>query len=109
MGVVRPRIAGLEQGSAPPVSSLGGSSALHYAVLAYHRATRAAARQAAAQIALERVSHELTAVARRARAIERRWIPRHETDLATLELSLEETEREEAARLRLLARRREAP
>jgi V/A-type H+-transporting ATPase subunit D len=65
MGVVRPRIAGLEQGSAPPVSSLGGSSALHYAVLAYRRATRAAARQAAAQIALERVSHELTAVARR--------------------------------------------
>ncbi len=53
--------------------------------------------------------HELAAVARRSRAIERRWIPRHEADLAALELSLEETEREEAARLRLLARRREAP
>ena len=109
MGIVRPRIIGLEQGPAPPVSSLGGSSALHYAVLAYRRATRAAAGQATAQIALERVSHELTAVARRVRAIERRWIPQHETDLATLELSLEETEREEATRLRLLARRRESP
>ena len=109
MGIVRPRIAGLEQGPTPPISSLGGSSALHYAALAYRRATRAAAEQAAAQIALERVSHELATVARRARAIERRWIPRHETDLAGLELSLEETEREEAARLRLLARRREAP
>ena len=56
MGIVRPRIAGLEQGPAPPISSLGGSSALHYAALAYRRATRAAAGQAAAQIALERVS-----------------------------------------------------
>jgi V/A-type H+/Na+-transporting ATPase subunit D len=108
MGVIRPRIAGLEQGPVPPISSLGGSSALNYAALAYRRATRAAAAQAAAQIALERASHELATVARRTRAIERRWIPRHETDLAMLELSLEETEREEAARLRLLARRREA-
>ena len=47
MGVARPRIAGFEQGPAPPVSSLGGSSALHYAAFAYRRATRAAARQAA--------------------------------------------------------------
>jgi V/A-type H+-transporting ATPase subunit D len=108
MGVVRPRIAGLEQGPAPPVSWLGGSSALHYAASAYRRATRAAAGQAAAQIALARVSRELATVARRTRAIERRWIPRHEADLAMLELSLEETEREEAARLRLLSRRREA-
>ncbi len=108
MGVLRPRIAGFEQGPAPHISSLGGSSALHYAALAYRRATRAAAEQAAARIALERISHELATVARRARAIERRWIPRHEADLAALELSLEETEREETVRLRLLARRRTA-
>lgn len=108
MGVLRPRIVGFEQGPAPHVSSLGGSSALHYAALAYRRATRAAAEQAAARIALERISRELATVARRARAIERRWIPRHESDLAALELSLEETEREEAARLRVLARRRTA-
>ncbi len=109
MGIVRPRIAGFEQGPVPHISSLGGSSALHYAALAYRLATRAAAEQAAAQIALERVSLELVTVARRTRAIERRLIPRHESDLAALELSLEETEREEAGRLRLLARRREAP
>jgi V/A-type H+-transporting ATPase subunit D len=109
MGIVRPRIAGLEQGPAPPISSLGGSSALHFAALAYRRATRAAAVQAAAQIALEQVSHELSTVARRARAIERRLIPRQEAELATLELGLEESEREEAARLRLLTRRRAAP
>jgi len=109
MGIVRPRIAVLEQGPAPPISSLGGSSALHYAALAYRRATRAAAAQAAAQIALEQVSHELATVARRARAIERRLIPRQEAELATLELSLEESEREEAARLRLLTRRRGQP
>jgi len=109
MGIVRPRIADLEQGPAAPVSSLGGSSALHYAALAYRRATRAAAAQAAAQVALERVSHELSTVARRARAIERRLIPRQEAELASLEASLEESEREEAARLRLLTRRRAAP
>lgn len=108
MGVLRPRIASFEQGAAPNLSSLGGSAALHYAALAYRRATRAAAEQAAAQIALARIAHELATVARRARAIERRWIPRHEADLAALELNLEETEREEAVRLRLLARRRAA-
>lgn len=108
MGIFWPRIADLDQGPAPRISSLGGSSALHFTALAYRRATQAAAAQAAAQITLERVLDELATVARRARAIERRWIPRHEADLAALELSLEETEREEAARLRLLARRREA-
>lgn len=109
MGILRPRIAILDQGPVPPISSLGGSSALHYAALAYRRATGAAATQAAAQIALERVTCELATVARRARAIERRWIPRHEAELTALELSLEEAEREEAARLRLLTRRRAAP
>ncbi len=109
MGIVRPRISGLEQGPAPPISSLGGSSALHYAALAYRRATRVAAAQAAAQIALAQVSQELSTVARRARAIERRLVPRQEAQLAMLELSLEEGEREEAARLRLLTRRRAAP
>ncbi len=109
MGIDRPRIATLDQGPVPPISSLGGSSALHYAALAYRRATSAATAQAAAQTALDRVSHELSAVARRARAIERRLIPRQEAELATLELSLEESEREEAARLRLLTRRRAAP
>lgn len=108
MGIVRPRVATLEQGPPPDVAALGGSSALHYATLAYRRATAAAAAQAAAQIALERVARELASVARRARAIERRWIPRHEAELAALELSLEEAEREEAARLRLLTRRRAA-
>jgi V/A-type H+/Na+-transporting ATPase subunit D len=106
MGIVRPRIAALEQGPGPRTSALGGSAALHYTALAYRRATRAAAEQAAAQIALERVSRELATLARRTRAIERRWIPRHEADLAALELSLEESEREEVTRLRLLAKRR---
>jgi V/A-type H+-transporting ATPase subunit D len=109
MGIVRPRVAGLEQGPPPPVAALGGSSALHCMALAYRRATAAAAEEAAAQIALQRVTRELATVARRARAIERRWIPRHEAELAALELSLEESEREEAARLRLLTRRRAAP
>jgi H(+)-transporting ATP synthase subunit D len=108
MGIVRPRVAGLEQGPATDVCALGGSSALHYAALAYREATAAAAEQAAVRIALERVTRELASVARRARAIERRWIPRHEAELAALELSLEEAEREEAARLRLLTRRRAA-
>lgn len=106
MGIARPRIAALELGPEPRVCALGGSSALHYATLAYRRATLLAADQAAAQVALKRVSEELAAVARRARAIERRWIPRHEAELAILELALEETEREEDVRLRLLARRR---
>ena len=85
----------------------GSSSALPYAVQAHGRALEAAARLGANERAHARMSRELRATIQRLRAIERRWIPEHERALHALELSLDETEREEAARIRWMARRLE--
>ena len=41
----------------------------------------------------------------RLRAVERRWIPEYETALAALELSLDESEREQGTRVRWVLRR----
>jgi V/A-type H+-transporting ATPase subunit D len=70
------------------------------------RALEAAARHAAAACALRQVRTELRATIRRLRAVERRWIPEYETALAALELSLDEAEREQGARVRWVVRRR---
>lgn len=90
--LVLPRGSGLED--------VGGSAALSVAVAAHRRALEAAARYGAVQAASVRIAAELAATTRRLRAIERRWIPRHERALAALELALDESEREDAARSR---------
>lgn len=87
----------------PPTSDLiapRGSSALPFAAASHGRAVEAGARYAAARLALERIDAELAATTRRLRALERRWIPAHEQALAALELMLDETEREDAVRVR---------
>lgn len=83
----------------------GGSAALPEASRAYGRAVVAGARFGAAAAALERVEAELAATTRRLRALERRWIPAHEEALAKLALALDESEREDALRVRWLADR----
>ncbi len=106
LGLVYPAEAEVSPGPAPDLSALGGSSALVYAAAAHRRALEAAARYGAARVAHERVAAELQATTRRLRAVERRWIPEHEAALAALELALDETEREDSARVRWVVRRR---
>jgi V/A-type H+/Na+-transporting ATPase subunit D len=83
----------------------GGSAALAYAAERHRLALEAAARLGAAQLAHARVSAELRSTRLRVRAIERRWLPALEAALQTLELALDETEREDAVRVRWFAAR----
>ena len=105
LGVVYP--AGCTLGPAPQTDTgaLGGSAAVAVAATAHRRALVAAARHAVARTAHELVTSELAAVAVRARAIERRWLPLHQQALTALELQLDETDREEAVRARRIRRR----
>jgi V/A-type H+-transporting ATPase subunit D len=104
MGVEAPADAELRLGDPPDLVALGAGSALVLAARAHAVALEAALRFAAAEGARRRLQDELASTVRRLRALERRWIPRHEAALQRLELSLDEMEREEAARLRWLAR-----
>ncbi|WP_259310151.1 V-type ATP synthase subunit D [Cellulomonas sp. P24] len=80
-----------------------GSSALVYAVAAHEAALAAGARCAAAERAVHLVQAELVATRTRQRAVEHRWIPRLERELATIRRRLDEQELEEALRLRWAA------
>lgn len=105
LGVAYPADADVSFPDPPDLSALGSSSALVSAAAAHRAALQAGARCGAARVALARVSAELRTTTRRLRALERRWIPQHEAALAALVLSLDESEREEAARVRWLIRR----
>jgi V/A-type H+-transporting ATPase subunit D len=100
LGVTCPAEAPVETHADPELSARGGSAALLSAAEAHRRALDAAARLGVADGALRRIDAELRATALRRNAIERRWIPAHEAALAALDVSLEETEREEGARVR---------
>lgn len=89
----------------PPVSALGGSSAAVLLAGACSEAVSAGARYAAARRAEAELSAELGRAARRLRALRDRWIPQHERALATLDLSLDEAQREQAIRVRWLVGR----
>ena len=69
------------------------------------RRRAAAARYAVAQRAETELAAELARAARRLRALRDRWIPQHEEALARLDLALDESQREQAARVRWLIRR----
>jgi V/A-type H+-transporting ATPase subunit D len=83
----------------------GASAALAYAAAAHRRALEAAAELGAVELAHERTARELEATTQRLRAIERRWIPEHERSLRAVELALDESDREDAARVRWVIRR----
>ena len=100
MGVVFPEDAICEPSVAPPA---GGSSALSYAVAAHRSAITAAVRHAAAQRAVLVVSAELAATRTRQRAVEKRWVPKLESELLSIRRQLDEQELEEGLRLRWAA------
>jgi V/A-type H+-transporting ATPase subunit D len=87
----------------------GGSAALPYAAQAHTRALEAGAQLGATELARERTARELQATTLRLRALERRWIPEHERALHEVELALDESEREESARVRWVIRRLSGP
>ena len=105
MGARIPSVQRVAVPDPPPLSALGGSSAAVLLADACCEATRAAARYAVAKRAEEEVTAELGRAARRLRAVRERWIPQHEQALAQLDLALDESQREQAARVRWLTRR----
>ena len=107
LGVTCPADGEVSPRTPPDLSALGGSAALLTAAHVHRRALEAAVRLAVLAGALGRVDDELHATALRRNAVERRWIPAHETALADLELALEELEREDGTRVRWAADRAE--
>jgi len=81
----------------------GGSSALSFAAAAHAAALQCAVEHAAAARAVLLVSDELAATRSRQHAVEKRWIPRLEDQLAQVRRALEALELEESLRLRWAA------
>jgi len=105
MGATLPSLDAVAVAPPPPLSALGASTAAVLAADAWCQATRAATRHAVALRADAELSAELARATRRLRALQKRWIPQHEAALAHLDLTLDETQREQAARVRWLTRR----
>lgn len=84
----------------PVLPRAGGSSALAYAAVTHRDALQAAVAAASAQRALLLVSRELMATRTRQRAVENRWIPLLQEQLAEIERKVAEQELEESLRLR---------
>lgn len=82
------------------------NAALRPAAAAYRRALELAVEVAVAETACRNVGSELTATQRRLRGIERHRIPALQDALRTLELQLEELEREERVVTRWARRKR---
>ncbi|HKI92287.1 MAG TPA: V-type ATP synthase subunit D [Gaiellaceae bacterium] len=100
LGVTLPDPAEIDFSEPVDLVPLGVSLPLALAAGAHRQALEAAARYASVREAHRRVSEETRSTARRLRAIEQRWIPRHEEALARLELMLDELEREDSGRVR---------
>ncbi len=104
MGITFPGSVRCDPGAPPALTS---TATLRPAAAAYHRALVAAADQAATSAAVRRLEVELGATRRRRRAVEERLQPRLETSLRTLDVQLDELDREAALRVRTVLERRE--
>jgi V/A-type H+-transporting ATPase subunit D len=82
----------------PPIP--GGNAAVGPATTAFRAAVLAGARTAAAEEGVRRVEAEIALTRRRLRALEKRWLPSLRRELVGLELALEQTEQDDALRLR---------
>ena len=102
MGITYPGSVDSDPGTAPAITA---TAALRPAIIAYRRALDAAALNAAAQSALERLDGELADTRRRCRAIDARLRPDLERERHTLDLHLDELDREEAQRIRAAGQR----
>ena len=109
LGVSCPRRAQVRSAPEPERSALAGSAALISAAQAHRTALDAAVRLAAEGEPCDESMPSLRLTAVRRNAIERRWIPAHEQALAALELSLDELEREDGARVRRLVTGSDGP
>jgi V/A-type H+/Na+-transporting ATPase subunit D len=78
------------------------NSATVQASLAYRAAVAGAAQHAADQFALTTIDNEFRATWLRGRALSAHWLPRLRDELARINLTLEEQDRAEAIRLRLV-------
>ena len=109
MGARMPAIRELVVPAPPPLSALGASSAATIAADAWCEAARAAARHAVAERSSAELGAELARATRRLRALQKRWIPQYQAALAQLDLTIDENQREQAARVRWLTHRTEGP
>jgi V/A-type H+/Na+-transporting ATPase subunit D len=109
LGVTCPSEASVAPYREAELMELGGNAALLSAAVAHRRALEAAVQVAAAEAALRRIDAALHATRLRRNAIQRNWIPAHEQALRALELTLEELEREDGARLRRVVQRDDGP
>jgi V/A-type H+-transporting ATPase subunit D len=100
MGVRYPTDFRLDFPAGPPVLSLDGGTAVTVASTFYRAAVQAAVAHAVARTAQERIQAELDRTIRRLRALKLRAIPAHRKALATLELQLDERDREEGVTAR---------
>jgi V/A-type H+-transporting ATPase subunit D len=105
MGVRYPASATVRLPSPAPGGPPAGSAALVAARAGYRRALAAAAEQAAVEAAVRIVEEQERATRRRLRAVERRWLPRLEEQLARVQLALDEDEHADGIRLRWSAGR----
>jgi len=99
LGTASPELEALRLPGTDGLAALGGP-AVAIAAAVHGRALHAAAAYAAIRAGHEAVTAELAATNRRLRAIERRWIPQHEQALARLDFTLDESERDDIARVR---------
>ncbi len=99
LGTSSPQSVALRLPEPLDLVALGGPS-VAIAASAHREALEAASTFAALRTAQEAIGMELGATNRRLRAIERRWIPQHEHALATLDLALDESERDDISRVR---------
>jgi V/A-type H+-transporting ATPase subunit D len=99
MGLRYPTDARLGQPLTPAPGS-GCNAAIPPARIAFGAALTAGARTAAAEQALRLIDTEVGLTRRRLRALQKRWLPMLREALATLELSLEQSEQEDSIRLR---------
>ncbi|HEY5051358.1 MAG TPA: V-type ATP synthase subunit D [Acidothermaceae bacterium] len=97
MGVRHLDSATIDPSAAPDV---GMSAAVLQARQAFATALRASADVATAQSALATLEVALLTTRRRARVLRRHWLPRLQSQLHNLEITLEQAEQEDQARLR---------
>jgi V/A-type H+-transporting ATPase subunit D len=76
------------------------NAAIAPAAEAVRAALQAGVRTAAAEEAVRRLDAEIAVTRRRLRALDKRWLPRLRAELVRLELTLEQSEQEDALRLR---------
>jgi vacuolar-type H+-ATPase subunit D/Vma8 len=97
VGVRHPDGATIEPAGTPDI---GMSAAVLQARQAFATALRASVKVATAQSALATLESALLTTRRRARVLRRHWLPRLQSQLHDLEITLEQAEQEDQARLR---------